>query len=36
MQRASHWPKVRVRPDFRFNQASARAWIEDDFRKPGR
>jgi hypothetical protein len=26
--------QVRVRPDFRFNQSSALAWIEDEFRKP--
>ncbi|MBK9617034.1 MAG: hypothetical protein IPO35_16540 [Uliginosibacterium sp.] len=27
--------KVRVGPEFRFNLASARAWIEDEFRRPG-
>ncbi len=26
--------KIRVRPDFRLNVASASAWIESDFRKP--
>jgi hypothetical protein len=27
--------QVRVAPGFKLNKASANAWIEDDFRKPG-
>ncbi|MDB5813603.1 MAG: hypothetical protein JWN23_720 [Rhodocyclales bacterium] len=27
--------QVRVGPEFKFNTASATAWIEDEFRKPG-
>ena len=27
--------KVRVAAGYRLNAASARAWIEDDFRRPG-
>ena len=27
--------QVRVRPDFKLNQASARAWQADDWRRPG-
>ncbi|PLK49770.1 hypothetical protein [Uliginosibacterium sp. TH139] len=28
--------ELRVGPDFRFSQTTARAWIESDFRQPGR
>ncbi|MEP7099187.1 MAG: hypothetical protein ABI781_01675, partial [Burkholderiales bacterium] len=27
--------KLRVKPDFKLTSASAQAWIEDEFRKPG-